>query len=240
MKNFREIEKLSAYLDGQLNEAESARLESRIKSDPELGSVLSDLRATRSLLRKLPARKAPRNFTLTRKMVGLKPPLPRTYPLFRLATTFAAVLFLLSFSVNALSPYFTFGASTPMFGYGGGGGGADTAAQEEPAPAAEEPMMEMAPAPTMEAATEAPAEESAPAATEEGTRIMDATPEADIAPKDVQPESTAQNLPEELIQPQSQNEAPIPILWVVAFLVISLLSGLVMWFMRQSAESKWR
>ena len=101
MKNFREIEKLSAYLDGQLNESESARLESRIKSDPELGSVLSDLRATRSLLRKLPARKAPRNFTLTRKMVGLKPPLPRTYPLFRLATTFAAVLFLLSFSVNA-------------------------------------------------------------------------------------------------------------------------------------------
>ncbi|HRJ58998.1 MAG TPA: hypothetical protein PK152_18065 [Anaerolineales bacterium] len=235
MKNFREIEHLSAYLDGQLNQAESARLESRIKSDPELNSVLSDLRATRSLLRKLPARKAPRNFTLTRKMVGLKPPLPRTYPLFRLATTFAAVLFLLSFSVNALSPYFSFGAAAPAFGYGGGGGGDATAMEE--APAAEEPMMEMAPAEVMET----PASDSGSEATEESMRNMEATPEAEIAPKDAQPEATAESQPQELQpQPEVQNEAPVPTLWVIAFLVIGVLSALVMWFMRQSAASKWR
>ena len=83
MKNFREIEQLSSYLDGQLSSSESKRLEARIASDPELASAFNDLRAARGILRKLPARKAPRNFTLTRQMVGLKPPLPRSYSFFR-------------------------------------------------------------------------------------------------------------------------------------------------------------
>jgi anti-sigma factor RsiW len=54
MKNFREIEHLSAYLDGQLNTSELARLESRLNSDPELVSVLDDLRATRGILVNFP------------------------------------------------------------------------------------------------------------------------------------------------------------------------------------------
>ena len=58
--NQRDLELLSAYLDGQLNPSESTRLESRLNSDPQLASVLTDLRATRNLLRKLPARRAPR------------------------------------------------------------------------------------------------------------------------------------------------------------------------------------
>lgn len=247
MKNFREIEQLSAYLDGELNSSESARLETRLRSDPELDAILSDLRSARSLLKKLPARKAPRNFTLTRKMVGLKPPLPRTYPLFRLATTFATILFILSFSVNALSPYITFGASaTPFFGMGGGGGGDEFSMQEAPAateeaPAAEAPMMEVAPAATDgETANDA----GSAAATEDATRIMEPTPAAEIAPKDVQPESSepAQTL-EAQPQPEVQNEAPkapIPVIWVIAFLVIGILSTAVTWFMRQSAASKWR
>ncbi len=45
--NQRDLELLSAYLDGQLNSSESARLESRLNSDPQLASVLTDLRATR-------------------------------------------------------------------------------------------------------------------------------------------------------------------------------------------------
>src|SRR5512139_2880757 len=77
--NNRDIELLSAYLDGELKPSHSIKLEARLKTDPELASVLNDLRVTRTLLRKLPSRKAPRNFTLTRKMVGLNPPLPRTY-----------------------------------------------------------------------------------------------------------------------------------------------------------------
>lgn len=103
MKNFTNIELLSEYLDGRLNASELSQLEVRLQSDPELDAALQDLRAARNILHRLPARKAPRNFTLTRQMVGLKPPLPRAYPFFKFATAFAAVLFLFSFTVNTLA-----------------------------------------------------------------------------------------------------------------------------------------
>ena len=74
--NRRDIELLSSYLDGQLSPSDSARLETRLIREPELRSVLRDLRSGRSVLRQLPMRKAPRNFTLTPKMVGKNPPLP--------------------------------------------------------------------------------------------------------------------------------------------------------------------
>ncbi len=57
--SFRDIELLSAYLDGQLDSKESARLESRLKSDESLRAVLDDLRAARGILRQLPQRRAP-------------------------------------------------------------------------------------------------------------------------------------------------------------------------------------
>lgn len=214
--NQRDIETLSTYLDGQLNASDLARLENRLKTDPELVSVLSDLRAARGILRKLPARKAPRNFTLTRRMVGLKPPLPRTYPLFRLATIFASILFMFSFTVTALKPMFSFGASEPatMFGMGGGG----DAAMEEPAAPAVQEM--------------APADSTA----EDSTRIVEPTPamkEGETAP--------AENIaPEAATQPEAQNEPPVSYIWSIISLVISLASGLVMWVMYKSAQSKWR
>lgn len=93
MNGFRDLEQLSADLDGQLNPAESARVKSRRQADPELASAYEDLRQAKNILHKLPVRKAPKNFTLTRKMVGLKPPLPRAYPTFRFATAFATLLF---------------------------------------------------------------------------------------------------------------------------------------------------
>src|SRR5215510_8964657 len=99
--NQRDLELLSSYLDHQLKPSDSARLEARLKSDPELVSALNDLRATRSLLRKLPQRRAPRNFTLTRKMVGQNPPLPRAYSFFKFATALASLLFVFSFGLNS-------------------------------------------------------------------------------------------------------------------------------------------
>ncbi|HNN12175.1 MAG TPA: hypothetical protein PKL78_01365 [Anaerolineales bacterium] len=244
MKNFREIEQLSAYLDGQLNPTESARLESRIESDPELASVLSDLRSTRGLLRKLPKRKSPRNFTLTRKMVGLKPPLPRTYPLFRLATVFATILFVASFSLNALSSMG--GAAAPAaapLGIGGGGGGgcSDCGTTTEQYAATEAPSLEMAPA-----ATEAPAEsaaDSGPAVTEEATRIMDATatPEAIASPKEAPlPDTAMEPAPDSTDQTQIQNEAPFSIPWTMIFLSLSILGGISMALMRLNARRKWQ
>lgn len=230
MKNFREIELLCSYLDGHLSASESKRLESRLASEPELASVFNDLRAARSILRKLPARKAPRNFTLTRKMVGLNPPLPRAYPVFRFSTAFATILLMFSFAANLLTPQFSFAASAPqaMYGIGGNGGGCEEPCGEElalqaaatEAPAAEESLMEMAPA--------------APSTDDPAARGGEPSADAMQTPKEAEAESV---LPD---QPRVQGEAVVPVQWQIALLVIILLSGLLMWIMRQSALRKWR
>ena len=58
----RDLEQLSAYLDGQLSRSDRSRLEARIHSDPAFASALEELRQTRALLRHTPQRRAPRNF----------------------------------------------------------------------------------------------------------------------------------------------------------------------------------
>jgi hypothetical protein len=96
--SMREWEALSAYLDGQLPVKERTRLESRLNQTPELRSALEDLRRTRSVLRSQPKVRAPRNFTLTPEMVGLRARPARrapAYPFFRLASALTAFLFLL-------------------------------------------------------------------------------------------------------------------------------------------------
>jgi len=171
--SFRDVEKLSAYLDGQLKPSEKARLEARLRTEPELASVLQDLRQARGILRQLPKRRAPRNFTLTPKMVGLKPPMPRAYPVFRLATALATLLLFFTFATNFMAPRLTRTAAFIPYGVGGGygggggGGGADTEMEnqllataqaesaapaeeaEQAAPAAEAPMTEEPAAPSM-------------------------------------------------------------------------------------------
>ncbi len=238
MKNFRDIENLSAYIDGQLNAADAARLEARLKTDHELESALRDLSATRNILRKLPARKAPRNFTLTRQMVGLKPPLPRTYPLFRFATVFAAVLFMCSFTATTLSPLVSFGAAAPAaapaFGMGGGGGCDDC---EAPA-ATEEALF------ASEAATEeAFAFDTAPVGTLEAAPLETETVRIAETPtaKEVPEEAAAQEAaPETANQAEPGQEPPASFNWTWAFLIIALISGAIMFFMRQAASRTWR
>jgi hypothetical protein len=60
---------LSEYLDGQLSPHDRSKLELRIDSRPELRDGLEELRRLRSILRTVPRRKVPHNFTLTRAMV---------------------------------------------------------------------------------------------------------------------------------------------------------------------------
>ncbi len=239
MKNFRDIEQLSAYLDGQLSPSDSARLESRISSDPELDSVLSDLHAARGILRKLPARKAPRNFTLTRKMVGLKPPLPRTFSFFRFSTAFATFLLVLTFAANSILPRISFGAGAPMaaqeaYGIGGGGGCDEPCLPPAMALATEAPVATEAPALAPSAdlgitPTATPALESAT----DTARIAEAPTEAPTA-KEMGNASAPQD------QPQGQNEAVIPLTWQIGLLVIVLLGASIMFGLRQSAIRKWK
>lgn len=101
--NQHDLELLSAYLDQQIAPSDAARLEARLEFDKGLSATLSDLRAARTALRQLPKRRAPRNFTLTRNMVGLNPPLPRVYPIFRFATVAATLLFFFTFGMNMMT-----------------------------------------------------------------------------------------------------------------------------------------
>jgi anti-sigma factor RsiW len=223
--NKRDLELLSSYLDGQLKPSDSARLEARLKTEPELVSVLEDLRAARNLLRRLPTRKAPRNFTLTRKMVGLNPPLPRAYPMFRFTTVFATLLFFFTFGLNTL--FIQLASQAPAYGMGGGGAGetelfaaeapqADVVLTEESVPAEEPSVAMVPPASTTIAPTEG-------AARSMGTP-HEKTGEAGGA--------AVQQLP----QPQPL----IPSILQIALAVIAVLSALFMLIMRQLAVNRWR
>ncbi|MFH1908509.1 MAG: hypothetical protein ABIL11_14195 [Chloroflexota bacterium] len=141
----RDVEQLSACLDGQLSLAERARLNSRIETDPNLSAALDDLRATRAILRRTPQRRTPRNFTLTPKMAGLKPPLPRAVPIFRLASVVATILLFFTFAGNLIAPL----AAAPKIAAAPLDMGAG-AAEKAPAPVAAE---ELALSPTPESMT---------------------------------------------------------------------------------------
>lgn len=234
----RDIDLLSSYLDGQLSSADSARLEARLRTDPTLRSVLSDLRSTRSLLRQLPMRKAPRNFTLTPKMVGKNPPLPRSYPVFRFAATLATIMLFFTFGLNVMGRQMV--SQTPGFGMGGGGAPdtfaaepatelqAEAAATEAPAtedPAAEAPSLAMDPAST------------ATAVGEDTARVMNTA---------IAEEDEANALGGGVVQepPQAPVEtAPAPAVssvWQWFLAGVALISLFVMALMRQLSTRRWR
>jgi hypothetical protein len=245
MKNFRDIEQLSSYLDGQLSPSDSARLEARLSSDPELASAFNDMRAARGILRKLPSRKAPRNFTLTRQIVGLKPPLPRSYSVFRFSTAFATVLLMLTFAANSIVPNIRFGAAlapVAQDAYGLGGVGGGPVAAEAPA-AAEALVATEAPAATEAPLAAAPSLEMAVVPTEtlsatnaDSARIL----ETPVAEAPTAKEAGTASAPQDQPQVNAEREAVIPVVWQIALLVLGLVSGVVMLVLRQSAIQKWK
>jgi hypothetical protein len=226
--NRRDIELLSAYLDGQLKPSDSTRLESRLKSDPDLVAVMDDLRAARNLLRKLPQRRAPRNFTLTRKMVGQNPPMPRAYPFFRFATTLATLLLFFTFGLNFLAPQM---AAAPGFGMGGGGSEEDLFSAQEAQPAIAE-----APAATELPATEAPSAEMLPMPTQMST--LDSARNADTPAEKI--DATGNAVGEDQSQVANEVPTPVSIGWQLTLAGIALLGALLMLLMRQSAFQRWR
>jgi anti-sigma factor RsiW len=214
--SFRDVEMLSAFLDGQLSPSDSARLEARLKSEADLRAVLDDLRRSRTLLRRLPERRAPRSFILTPKMAGLKPPAPRLYPILRFASALATLLFAVSIAVNGLTPLAArelAPASAPAFGMGGGGGG--PAATEAPAaPFAQLAPTETAPADSARAA-------STPAAESLGKSAGSASGQAGALPS-------------------PRNEAPIPVSWQIGLALFALACGAAAWSLYRAADRRIR
>jgi hypothetical protein len=97
----RDIERLSAFLDGALSKRQAERLEARLRIEPALREALDELRMTSQLLGNLPEIRPPRNFTLTPAMAGIRERRP-AYPVLRLATALAALAFLSVVGVEAL------------------------------------------------------------------------------------------------------------------------------------------
>lgn len=100
----RDWQDLSAYLDGQLSNRERARVELHLERHPELQDGLDEIQGMRTLLRQFPVKRAPRNFTLTPEMVGIKKSPPRSYPVLRFASALSTVLLMLVWFGNLLFP----------------------------------------------------------------------------------------------------------------------------------------
>lgn len=110
---FRDSEQISAFLDNELSQAEKTRLELRISTEPELAVHLEELRQVRTFLRGTPLRRVPRNFTLTRHMAGVRPPVPRSVPAFSWASAIALLLFVFTLGGNLVGKV-SFGGAAPM------------------------------------------------------------------------------------------------------------------------------
>jgi hypothetical protein len=236
--SFRDAEQISALLDGKLPQNEAARLQMRIAADPELSSIYRQLSQTRTLLRKLPARRAPRNFTLTPKMAGVKAPTPRNVPLFRFASAFASLLLILTFAANGIGQLAANApASAPAYGMGGEGlpigGGleleapAQKARPQSGAGSEAEPIAPAAPAPS------GVAEDSANAPAEE-TMNLAAEPTAEEMP--------AAKMTEEGYSTRGMPQVParepfqVPGWLQLALLVTALLTGGAAWFINWQAQ----
>ncbi len=63
---------ISAYLDGRLNASNQQRIEMRLKADPQFRQAFREIQHTRKLLRSLPSKRAPRNFTLSQRYATAK------------------------------------------------------------------------------------------------------------------------------------------------------------------------
>lgn len=233
--NRKDIELLSAYLDGELKSSDSLRLETRLNTDPELASVLNDLRATRALLRRLPSRKAPRNFTLTRKMVGLNPPLPRSYPAFRLATVVATLMFFFSFGVNFVGTQM---ASQVPYGMGGGGAAAETELYVEQEAPLQEPAAAAA-APEEQSVAQAPQGTALPPSADDSTRIMETPSAKEGGVENATGPDQSPALEEPLPQPQTR--APlVSSAWQIGLLAAAALGVLLLGLMKKSSASRWK
>jgi anti-sigma factor RsiW len=221
--SFRDMENLSAYLDGQTPASERTRLENNIQSDPALAAALEELRQINKLLRSMPQRRAPRNFTLTPRMAGIRPPVPRLVPALSWASAAAMVLFIFTLGTSLVGQL-SFGTAAPMLAAapsGGLGGGPPAAATMPPVNAS--------------AATLAPA----PLRTDQ-TVPATATPEAFVMSA---PEATP---PGAALFPQAKTavkEQPKPLnLWLVIWPGLGVVLGaaalLVQWINKRSFQRK--
>ncbi len=215
--SFRDIELLSAYLDGQISPSERTRLEKRLQRDAGLRKALKDLSQTRAMLRRVPQRRAPRNFTLTPKMAGIRPPVPRLVPAFSWASAVAMLMFLFTLGTS-LVRQLPIGAAAPMSAAApsGKGGGPPQATEAPAAPLLASPPPAGTPVPTGRAAT-GPATQETPTPELFAESVPEASP---LAPAQA-------NQPPSTLRPPPTTFSPWLVIWPGLGVLLGLLAVLV-------------
>lgn len=95
----KDLEKLSAYLDGQLSVKEREKLETRLAQETHLNTALLEIEQTRHLLKQARTYRVPRNFTLTPEMAGQIKPARRPFAFPALSISSALATLVLVFSL---------------------------------------------------------------------------------------------------------------------------------------------
>lgn len=99
---------LSAYLDGNLTEAERSALDARLQAEPDLREEVEALRATVELIRALPPITAPRDYSLDARVFR-----PARWWIFPATSTFSALSAAAATLLVALGLITLFSASAP-------------------------------------------------------------------------------------------------------------------------------
>jgi hypothetical protein len=227
--SFRDMEALSAYLDGQISPSERTRLEKRVQSDAALAAALQEFSQTRALLRRTPQRRAPRNFTLTPRMAGIRPPMPRLVPVFSWASAVAMLLVIFTLGAGLVGRL-SAGTAAPILAAapsGGIGGGPPAAATQAPALAAPATAAPISPPP-------------APLRKSDQTLQATPTPEAMLfSVPEAAPTAPTQNTPPSPA-PEAQPKTAIPWLyiWLGLAVLLGFLALLIRWLSRLAFRRK--
>jgi anti-sigma factor RsiW len=180
----RDVEALSAYLDGELTSAQKRKLESRLAGDARLRAALEELRATRRVLRQTPKLRAPRNFTLTPQMADIREKSSRMLPTMQWVSALASILFVITVAGDLLSSSLAMHAVT----------------QES---RVAQPAMENFAAEEAESAAEEPAMQEKAAAPPQATVTSEAPQAEALMETEGQPEM-------EQMEPAAEEAAPAP------------------------------
>lgn len=98
----RDLEQLSAYLDGALSDKERAIIEARLKLEPELRGNLHELRLSKEGMKSLPEIRIPRSFLLSPDVVGSRSP-SFNFPTLEFATVVTAIAFVALVGLDYIS-----------------------------------------------------------------------------------------------------------------------------------------
>jgi hypothetical protein len=95
----KEWQQISEYLDDQLSPKEKDQLEERFRLRPDLQKGLEELRHTRLVLRSVPKRRVPHNFTLTPEMVRPRS-ISRLFPVLSFSSALATILIVVTLALR--------------------------------------------------------------------------------------------------------------------------------------------